>query len=415
MFIHVCMKNYTYSLFLVLFWNLSIAQTIEPNYIKSVQIRSLQSNNNTVFIPLHTGIELSFDDLEGDQKDYYYKIELMNYDWTPNNQLPNQYIEGFQSNSIINVENSFNTLQNFTHYTVQFPNQNTRITKSGNYVISVIDETDEVIFSRKVVLYEDLVSVGVLVSRGRDTKNMNQQQNVQFTVNHPSLKINIPNQEIHVAVLQNQNWKTTITDIEPNFFKPNQLIYRYTQKLNFWGGNEYLFFDTKNMRNTSLNVRKVERKDVFYNYLFPHKNQPVKTYSFNPDINGQFIIRTIEANNPRTEADYALMHFTLSSEQPLDDDVYVYGAFNNFELTDETKMSYNPDNKAYTSKILLKQGFYNFTYVTKNNDNIVSQSEIRGNFSQTENEYTVLVYYKPMGALFDRVVGLSTVKFEGNR
>jgi hypothetical protein len=95
--------------------------------------------------------------------------------------------------------------------------------------------------------------------------------------------------------------------------------------------------------------------------------------------------------------------------------VYVYGAFNNFNLNSENQMVFDPDSQSYHAGILLKQGFYNYTYVTQDISGNVSQEDIRGNFSKTENEYTVVVYYKPMGGLYDRVIGVGNVTFEGER
>ncbi len=299
---------------------------------------------------------------------------------------------------------------------MQFPNINTRIKKSGNYLVSVLDEYDDVVFTRRFTLYESITPVGVTVSRSRNAKTVNEQQNVRFFVNHPTLQINNPQQEIHIAILQNQNWQTAITDIQPQFFKQNQLVYNYTRKTNFWAGNEYLFFDSKIIQNASINIRRVVRRDIFHNYLYPYVNKKVKSYTYNPDINGQFVVRTIEASNSRVEADYARMYFTLQVENEFPNkEVYVYGAFNNFALNEENKMIFDPSTNSYFSNFLLKQGFYNYTYVTKDADGFISQSDIRGDFSKTENEYTVLVYYKPMGGLFDRVVGVSSIKFLGER
>tara|TARA_R110001632_G_scaffold18408_4_gene57045 strand:- start:11876 stop:13090 length:1215 start_codon:yes stop_codon:yes gene_type:complete len=390
--------------------------SINAQNIKSIQLRPLAENIFSSIVPLGTTLELNFDDLEGDQKDYYYKIELMTHDWKKSNLIANQYINGFQSNIIFNVENSFNTFQNYTHYSVQFPNQNTKITKSGNYMLSILDEVEDVIFTRRFTLYENTATVGVSVSRSRNTKNMNEEQTVNFLVNHSQLQINNPSQEIHVAILQNENWKTALTNIQPQFYRQNQLIYKYTRKTNFWGGNEYLFFDNKIIRNSSINVAKVERKDIFHNYLYPYKNREVKSYTYNPDINGQFVVRTLEGTNPKTEADYAMMHFTLEVENKITDkDLYVIGAFNNFSLNEENKMLFDAGTNSYNTNFLLKQGFYNYTFVTKSLDDVISEAEIRGDFSKTENDYTVIVYYKAFGALFDRVIGVGTIKFEGER
>ncbi|WP_438973673.1 type IX secretion system plug protein domain-containing protein, partial [Polaribacter sp.] len=120
--------------------------------IKSIQLRPLAKNSYTAIVPLGTSLRLSFDDLEADVKDYRYRIEHMNHNWQKSRLLSSQYINGFDENTIINVTNSFNTLQSYTHYEVQFPNTNTVITKSGNYVVSVLDDYDTVVFSRRFVL-----------------------------------------------------------------------------------------------------------------------------------------------------------------------------------------------------------------------------------------------------------------------
>ena len=410
------MKNIFISFFFLSIFSILNAQKTAPSNIKSIQLQPLNETTFNHIIPLGNTLELNFDDLDGDQKEYYYKIELMTHDWKKSSLISNQYINGFQSNIIFNVENSFNTFQNYTHYSVQFPNQNTRITKSGNYLLSILDDVGELVFTRKFTLYENIATVGVSASRSRNTKNMGEEQTVQLLVNYSRLQINNPSQEIHVAILQNENWKTAITKIQPQFYKPNQLVYKYPKKTNFWGGNEYLFFDNKNIRNASVNIAKSERKEIYHNYLYPYVNRGLKSYTYNPDINGQFIVRNIEATNPKTEADYAMMYFSLKVGQEVaDKEVYVYGAFNNFSLTEENKMIFDSSTNYYNANFLLKQGFYNYTFVTKSWDTIISESEIRGNFSETENMYTVIVYHKAFGALFDRVIGVGTIQFEGER
>ena len=384
--------------------------------IKSIQLRPLQENNFSSIVPLGTVLELSFDDLDADSKDYQYKIEHMTHDWQKSRLLSSQFIDGFDQNSIIDVTNSFSTFQNYTHYAVKIPNVNSIITKSGNYLVSVLNDDDEVVFSRKLVLYENVAIIGVEVSRSRNTKTLNTQQTVEFTINHPNLRINNPAQEVNVVLLKNENWNEKLTNLKPTFFKQNQLKYTYANKTNFWGGNEYLNFDSKFIRNKSLNVVKIEMKDIFHHYLYPSTYNPSRSYTYNPDINGQFVVRTLEAANPNTEADYAMMHFTLYADNPIaNKEVYVYGAFNNFKTEEENKLSYNFADNSYQGQILLKQGFYNYTFATVNENKTVDTNQINGTFFQTENEYTVIAYYKPFGGLYDRVIGIGTGFYNQNR
>lgn len=382
--------------------------------IKSIQLRPLQENNFSMIVPLGTVLELSFDDLEADGKEYQYKIEHRTHDWQSSRLASSQYIDGFDQNTIINTTNSFNTLQNYTHYSVQIPNINTIITKSGNYLLFVLNDDDDLIFTRRFVLYKSAATVGVTVVRSRNTKTLNTQQTVEFSINHPQIKINNPSQELNVVVLKNRNWNEKITNLQPTFFKQNQLLYTYTNKTNFWGGNEYLNFDSKYLRNRSLNIIKIQKKEVFHHYLYPFTYNLYQKHNYNPDINGQFVIRTLEANDARTEADYAMMHFLVLMDAPFKDkELYIYGAFNAFKITDENKMQYNSKEKAYSGTLLLKQGFYNYTFVTVDADK--NRKEINGTFYETENEYIVIVYYKPFGSFYDRVIGIGTGVFNQNK
>ncbi|MBU3010381.1 DUF5103 domain-containing protein [Polaribacter vadi] len=384
--------------------------------IKSIQLRTLQENNYSSIVPLGTLLELSFDDLDADAKDYRYRIEHMTHDWKKSRLLSSQFIDGFDENSIIDVTNSFNTFQSYSHYSVKIPNINTVITKSGNYLLSVLNDDDEVVFTRKFVLYESAAIVAANVTRSRNAKTTNTQQTVQFSINHPNLRINNPSQEINVVVLKNENWNEKITDLQPTFFKQNQLLYTYTNKTNFDGGNEYLNFDSKLIRNRSVNTVRIEMKDIFHHYLYPYTYNEYLSYRYNPDINGQFVIRTLEGTDTNTEADYAMMHFTLYADTPfLDKDVYIYGAFNNFKIDKNAKMEYDFKDLSYKGSILLKQGFYNYTFVTVDKYNKVDTNAINGNFYQTENQYTVIAYYKAFGGLYDRVIGVGTTYFDQNR
>lgn len=391
--------------------------SVNAQNIKTVQLRPKNNPNQfSAIARLGETLTLSFDDLEADNKEYMYKVEQMTHDWKPSNLTSNQYIDGFDENEIININNSFNTLQAYTHYSVDIPNQNTKITKSGNYLISILDEDYNVVFTRRCVFYEELSTVGVAVFRSRDTQSNNQKQTVQFSVNHPTLNINNPTQEINVVLFQNHNWNTVITNIQPQFIKPQQLLYNHTLVTDFWGGNEFLNFDSKYIRSTSLNIAKIERKDIYHSYLFTNEQRADRTYTYNPDINGQFTVRTLEANDANTESDYSMIHFSLDAFEPFNnEDVYVYGAFNNYQLSGENKMKYNAENEIYEAAIKFKQGFYNYSYVTLNQNNQVDFTKIDGSFFQTENEYTVIVYYKPFGENYDRVIGVGNGYFNQNR
>jgi hypothetical protein len=83
--------------------------------------------------------------------------------------------------------------------------------------------------------------------------------------------------------------------------------------------------------------------------------------------------------------------------------------FNNYALNAENKMDFNAESGLYEKYILIKQGFTNYEYVVVDpKGNIDQENAIDGNFFQTENEYTVLVYYKENMDRYERVIGKGT-------
>ncbi len=401
------MKHFLYSLFFLSIFSFSQSdlEKQEPDYIKSVQIRPFKANTYLPIIKLGEPIILKFDDLEGDQKDYSYKITHCTYNWKDSELSPTEYTSGFADGSIREFENSFNTYQNYTHYELRIPNQYVRLKISGNYILSVLNEYEEVVFTRRFIVYQPITNVGVSVHKARKITGINTKQNVEFTIHHENLLINNPSAEIKVALYQNMDWNTVITDLQPQFYRNNQLIYKYGDKTTFFGGNEYLFFDTKDVRTATNNIRRVVLDDIYHSRLYVDETRAKKPYTYYPDINGNFVVRSLNTETISIESEYTKTHLFLDYDNLNKKDIYVYGAFNNYQLSEENKMVYNSETKLYETAILFKQGFYNYTYATVSTDGIIDLNEINGSFFQTENTYQVLVYLHKFGSRYDKVIG----------
>ena len=385
-----------------------VKQTIEPEYIRTIELKGSSSQSTLPVIELGQKLELSFDDIIGNEADYFYTIEHFNFDWTPSDLSKGEYLDGFDDVRIETYENSFNTLQLYSNYKLSIPNRETRaIKKSGNYLLRIFNDDSEIVFSRKFMVLERLLSVAVEIKRARKLKNIDQQQVVQFKINSPNLLLINPKQNVKTIVFQNNNLKNAITNLKPQYTIGTELIYRYDQEAAFWGGNEFLFFDNKDLRSSTNGVRSVALNELYENFLFTNIDRSVRPYTYNPDINGNFRVRNLYASqNQNIEADYVLMHFNLQYYGSLGDkEIHIYGNFNNWTIDQTTYMRYNEKTDTYQNARLFKQGFYNYKYVMVNRDGSVEQGPISGNFWQTENQYTVLVYYRAPGSRFDRLLG----------
>ena len=385
------------------------AEHIEPEFIKTIQFAGDTKQSQLPIIRLGEALFLSFDDLNGNEADYYYQITHHDFDWALSDLTKGEYMNGFDDVRIYNYENSYNTLQSYSHYTLKIPNRDTRkLTKSGNYMISIFDDNREIVFSRKFMIVENIVSVPTFIKRARDIKIIKTKQVVQFVIDSPNLQITNPDETIKTLILQNSNLNNPITNLKPQYTIGSQLIYRYDKEASFDGGNEFLYFDNKDIRAGTSSIRRIDLTDIYNNFLYTNGARFNRPYTYNPDINGNYQVRVLNANtNIAIEADYARVYFTLQYfEEIADKEIHVYGNFNNWTIDGSTYMEYDSFSDTYINNRLFKQGFYNYKFVLVNRDGTIDEGAISGNFWQTENEYTVLVYFRDLGARYDRIIGM---------
>ncbi|MDT7829693.1 DUF5103 domain-containing protein [Pricia sp. S334] len=379
-----------------------------PQNIKTILFHG-PSENQFPVIMLGETLKLEFDDTLANEQDYYYKIVHCDYDWTPSQLLKSQYLDGVDNQRISDYENSYNTLQPYSNYQLRIPNQNLSLKLSGNYLLEIYNDSYELQFSRRFVVYSDAVSVAATIKRSRDFNFLNEKQVVQFSIMQGNFQLVNPKKEVKVAILQNHQWETALYDIPPQYTLGSELVYKYDAETSFFGGNEYLNFDTSDLRAPTSQIARIEVADLYEHYLFTDNYRFDREYTYYPDINGDFVVRTLQGEDNSREAEYTNVHFSLPYEELLGlDDVYIFGKFNNNALTDENRMTYNKDSGLMEGSIKVKQGFYNYKYVIKREDGVIDMNAVSGNFHFTENNYLILVYYRNFGDLYDSIIGVGT-------
>ena len=400
------------TVFFILLPMLIFAQVQEeveaPSHIKSIVFLG-PTGDQFPIVQIGEQIDLEFDDLTASEQDYYYKIIHCNYDWEPSDLLKSQYLRGVDNQRIIDYENSFTTLQPFSNYRLSIPNENVSLKVSGNYVLEIYNSNYEIQFSRRFVVFKDLVRVGAEIKRSRDFNFLDQKQVVRFRILGGNFQLINPKKEVKVAIVQNYYWPTVRYNIPPQFTIGTELVYNYDTETSFFGGNEYLNFDTKDLRAPSAAISRIDVTDLYNHYLYTNNYRNNEPYTYFPDINGDYVVRTLQGDDTSREAEYTNVHFSLPYDELLNlDEVYVFGKFNNYALTDVNKMHYDEKDGLMKVSIPLKQGFYNYKYVIKDDDNVVDLNSICGNFHFTENTYTILVYYRNFGDIYDSVIGVGT-------
>jgi hypothetical protein len=357
---------------------------------------------------------LDFDDLDSDYKSFNYSFIHCDFAWKPTEIGSAQYISGLQNEPITTFAQSFNTTPLYTHYSVTFPTNMMAPTKSGNYILKIWEDADEenLVLTRRFVVYEPLIFTEGTVHGATLNADRNYKQEIDFALNLPdNINIQNPYSDISVAILQNQNWETAITNLQPLYVKNNQLSYEYDDGNVFNGLNEFHYIDVTNLRaaiNISINKIEYDEKKNTHVYLVTDEKRAFKRYTLTSDINGRYITKTTNGSNPSIDADYAYLHFNLQVDDSLSKgSLYVYGAFSNYKCLPEYKLKYNAEYKRYIGTAYLKQGYYDYMYAfLKEGATSPDFTAIEGNRFETENEYTLFVYQRGIGFFYDKCVGV---------
>ena len=377
--------------------------------IKTLLCHKKEDELSLPILNLNTDNQLliSFDDLDADIKDYYYTIIHCNSDWSKSDLMQNEYIGGFTDKPITDYEFSFNTIQKYTHYTFNFPDDELKPMLSGNYVFKIFEEGGETIAYKRFMILETKLSIESQVRRATLAEDRNTKHEIDFIIKHPNLFVADPFSDIKVIIKQNNKEDNSITDLSPIYVKNNELIYDYEDDNTFLGNNEFRHFDIKSLRFQSDRIREITY-DSTYNhvYLFNDLKRSFDSYSIEPDINGMFLIKSQEGWKTSTEADYAFVHFNLPTDSISYGDMYIIGGFSDWQLKDEFRLRYNTKKKKYEGKIYLKQGYYNYHYALRDAiTNEIDVAFIEGAHYQTRNDYYVYVYYRSASDRYDRFVG----------
>lgn len=409
--------------FLLLLLPLTVqAQVQESDNIYAEYIRSVRMYPNGLMvgypiIELYSNSQLfvSFDDLSDDVKNFTYTVQHCNANWEPSGLTENEYIDGFQEDRIDDFAFSSNSRSPFVHYYFAIPNQDMAFTKSGNYVLKIYEDEDErtLVITRRFMIVESVMEIHPRVVRPSQVSKSDTHQEVDFLVLHKGIEIRNPLMEVQAAVLQNGRWDNAVTGVVPQFVRYEEMSFDYQNKFVFEAGKEFRPLDLRSFRYPSGDVANIEAYadgiDIVLGKDIKRVNQVYLQYL---DLNGQYVIESTDMGDPALESDYANVLFTLSSPTEFENaDVYIQGSFSDWQLRPEFKMAYNYRIQAYVGETLLKQGFYNYYYaVVPRNGGRPSIEDSEGNWYETENDYTVLVYYRPFGERYDRLVAARTIK-----
>jgi hypothetical protein len=400
---------------------LSKAQAPDSVYSSSIRTPQLYMAGNQLGYPIlklnsPDQLELHFDDLDADVKNYYYTIQLCNADWTPALVSDFDYIKGFPQIRIGTYQFSSVALTHYTHYQAVIPDPNCIPIHSGNYLLKVFldGDTSRLAFTRRFLVTDKKVNISSQFLQPLNFDLAHTHQRLQFKVNTAGVNPSNPQDQIKVVVLQNYRWDNAISDRKPTFYINNILDFSNDNDFLFPGGSEWRWLDLQSFRYQSDRIQNaIYGKTSTEIFMKPDGDRSRQDYYFYKDYDGFYFIQTTESISPIYQTDYARVHFSYvpQGNTPLPDkDVYVLGQFTGGGFNDSTRMVFNAEKGRYEASFLLKQGYYSYSYITIDHndpDRKASFSYTEGNHLETENHYMILVYYRAPGARADELVGIT--------
>lgn len=392
-------------------------QATTDERVKTLTIRVKDNWQVPPIIELNSGqaIEIKFDFLDLNVHYFYYSITHCNADWTPSDISESEYLDGFNNQPIEERKTSFNTYMNYTNYRMEIPNANLKVRLSGNYSVKIYENNnqDQIIATTRFSVYEKLVNVGSSINTMTDIDYNKAHQQLELQIDTRNFPIRTPQMELKILVNQNSRTDNEVKLNIPTFTQGSTLLFSHIKDLIFEAGNEFRRFEMVSYRYNGLNVESIKHINPYYNaYLYRDQNRSNRSYLYDQDQNGRFYIRNSEARDFDNESDYFVVHFALNTDAPLGNgNVYIMGEFNHFGIDPAWKMEYDIAQRAYTKEMPLKQGAYNYQYLFVPDGAQKSTTAITdGNFYETENEYSIRAYYRPIGGRYDRLVGYSLIK-----
>lgn len=355
---------------------------------------------------------VSFDRLSDDQEYFRYSLEHCTARWQPSGLLSSEFLDGFNEGTVEDYDFSRATTVHYVHYTLAIPNPDMRPLLSGNYLLRIYPENEPenpVAQVRFSVCENTAPVVGADVSASTDRGFRGPYQQLHFGVDTEHARVDDPFNDLFITVSMNGRADNERAIRRPLRMSGTTAIYEHSPELIFNAGNEYRRFETVNTEYPTMGIEHIEYVYPYYHMaLFTDEPRASCDYLYDQTQHGRFRIREYNSDDSDVDADYTVVHFTLDApDLPEGTAVFLDGDMVNRRFDPNSRMYLNPATGLWERPLLLKQGAYNYQYLTVGpGERSGSTALIEGDKWQTVNEYLIKVYHRRRGERYDRLIGI---------
>lgn len=361
-------------------------------------------------------ILVKFDEIGEDNSYLEYRLIHCDADWQPSRLIESEYLEGFNSVRIEDYAYSTATFVHYVNYLIAFPNEELQIKHSGNYLLQVYDpeRPEETLLQTRFQVTENRARIEGNVTSRTDMGHNTYWQQLAFEIDCQGIGEFNPYQDIIVYVTQNDREATKRRIMTPLRVSGDKIIYEHLNDLVFGASNEYRRFESVSNSFPGMRVDSLRYMGSNYHvWLKVDEPRQSASYSYDQTQHGRFLVREYNSTDSDIGADYITVHFLLECPELPSYDIYLDGEFTHDRMDKENQLTYDHHVGGYVAEVPLKQGAYNYQYVTRSRQTgEISTSTIEGDKYETLNEYGIAVYFRPPGARADRLISYRILQME---
>lgn len=361
-------------------------------------------------------LTVSFDELRESNSYLRYSLKHCNANWTESQLVESEFLDGFNFGEVEDYEYSRLTATHYVNYHITLPNEQFRFKVSGNYLLQVYrnDDPDNILLQVRFMVSESTAIVNADVLSVTDIDYNDSHQQVSVTVDATNAGVEDVFNDMMVYVSQNGRLDNEVMVRQPLRVSGKTAYYEHLRPLIFPAGNEYRRMETVSVTYPGMNIESVEYHEPFYHAtVATDYPRSANKYIYDQTQNGRFFVREYNSSESEIEADYIVTHFSLDAPELPGKYIFLDGDFVYRRFDPSSMMTYNRATNRYEKTLLLKQGAYNYQYLTVGQgERSGSTATIEGDFYPTVNEYLIKVYTRHRGERYDRLIGVTMVKFK---
>ncbi len=266
-------------------------------------------------------------------------------------------------------------------------------------------DEEQLVITRRFIVVKPTVNISLENNFSSGNISMRQAiQTLNFSLNPAQVNVTNPSRDLTIKVIQNGRWDTA-KELKPFMIRPENVEYSFMAANDFDGGNEFRKLDLRSVFVKSNQIQGTDKLDK-HNCVWLYPESPRSKYQYlkEYDFNGSFTIINREYKDYDIESDYNEVIFRLKTTEQKGS-VYVFGKFSDWKPLPSCEMKYDNGEGVYVGKLWLKQGVYDYEYVLEDK-NKVNEKFFEGSYYETENYYTILVYYKNPVDRTHQIVGM---------